>query len=344
MIRETINQLLEGETLPAEQAEEVMNEIMTGSATPAQIAGFLVALRVKGETVDEITGCARAMRRAAVPVRPTRTDVVDTCGTGGDRAGTFNISTTTAFVVAGAGLGVAKHGNRSVSSQSGSADVLEAMGVNLEMTPEQVAQTIDEIGIGFLFAPKFHPAMRHAIGPRRELGVRTVFNILGPLTNPAGATAQLLGVYDAALTEVLARVLQQLGSRAAYVVHGFGKLDELTTEGPNQVSYFGVAPANGGIVTEMLDPRELGFAPAQPEDLRGGDPYENARILRTVLASEDRGPCRDVVLLNAAAALVAGGAAADFREGTARAAESIDSGAALRALDGLIAYSQSVAK
>lgn len=343
MIRETINQLLEGESLSAEQAEEVMDEIMTGSATPAQIAGFLVALRVKGETVDEITGCARAMRRAAVSVRPTRTDIVDTCGTGGDRAGTFNISTTTAFVVAGAGLGVAKHGNRSVSSQSGSADVLEAMGVNLEMTPEQVAQTIDEIGIGFLFAPKFHPAMRYAIGPRRELGVRTVFNILGPLTNPAGAAAQLLGVYDASLTELLARVLQQLGCRAAYVVHGFGPLDELTTTGPNQVSYFGIAPANGRVLTEALDPRELGFAPAQPDDLRGGDPDENARILRGVLVGEDRGPRRDVVLLNAAAALVAGGAAADLREGIARAAESIDSGAALRALEALITYSQRVA-
>lgn len=343
MIRETINQLLEGESLSAEQAEEVMDEIMTGSATPAQIAGFLVALRVKGETVDEITGCARAMRRAAVQVRPTRTDIVDTCGTGGDRAGTFNISTTTAFVVAGAGLGVAKHGNRSVSSQSGSADVLEAMGVNLEMTPEQVAQTIDEIGIGFLFAPKFHPAMRYAIGPRRELGVRTVFNILGPLTNPAGAAAQLLGVYDASLTELLARVLQQLGCRAAYVVHGFGPLDELTTTGPNQVSYFGIAPANGRVLTEALDPRELGFAPAQPDDLRGGDPDENARILHGVLAGEDRGPRRDVVLLNAAAALVAGGAAADLREGIARAAESIDSGAALRALEALITYSQRVA-
>jgi len=343
MIGETINQLLEGQSLSAEQAEAVMDEIMTGAATPAQIAGFLVALRVKGETVDEITGCARAMRRAAVPVRPVRTDLIDTCGTGGDGAGTFNISTTTAFVVAGAGLGVAKHGNRSVSSQTGSADVLKALGVNFDLTPEQVARAIDEIGIGFLFAPHFHPAMRHAIGPRRELGIRTVFNILGPLTNPAGARAQLLGVYNAALTEVLARVLQQLGSRAAYVVHGFGRLDELTTGGPNQVSYFGVAPDNGGILTETLDPRELGLAPAQPEDLRGGDPDENARILRGILAGEDRGPRRDVVLLNAAAALVAGGAAADLKEGIARAAESIDSGAALRTLEGLIAYSQSVA-
>ena len=343
-MKQIIQKLVDRKDLTQDEAADAMQTIMSGNATDAQIAGFLVAMRMKGETPEEIASLALIMREFAENIHPeVEGTLVDTCGTGGDRAGTFNISTTTAFVVAGAGLGVAKHGNRSVSSQSGSADVLEAMGVNLEMTPEQVAQTIDEIGIGFLFAPKFHPAMRYAIGPRRELGVRTVFNILGPLTNPAGAAAQLLGVYDASLTELLARVLQQLGSRAAYVVHGFGKLDELTTEGPNQVSYFGVTPANGGILTEMLDPRELGFAPAQPEDLRGGDPDENARILRTVLASEDRGPCRDVVLLNAAAALVAGGAAADFREGTARAAESIDSGAALRALDGLIAYSQSVA-
>lgn len=340
MIRESINQLLEGQSLPAEQAEAVMDEIMTGAATPAQIAGFLVALRVKGETVDEITGCARAMRRAALPVHPTRTDVIDTCGTGGDCAGTFNISTTTTFVVAGAGLGVAKHGNRSVSSRSGSADVLEALGVNLNLKPEQVAQAIDEIGIGFLFAPNFHPAMRYAIGPRRELGVRTVFNILGPLTNPAGATAQLMGVYDASLTEVLARVLQQLGCRAAYVVHGFGRLDELTTAGPNQISYFGVTPANGQVLTETLDPRELGFVPAPPDALRGGDPDENARILRDVLAGQDRGPRRDVVLLNAAAALVAGDAAADLKEGIDRAAESVDSGNALRTLEALIDYSQ----
>jgi anthranilate phosphoribosyltransferase len=340
MIRETINQLLEGQSLPVEQAEAVMDEIMTGAATPAQIAGFLVALRVKGETVDEITGCARAMRRAALPVCPTRTDVIDTCGTGGDRAGTFNISTTTTFAVAGAGLGVAKHGNRSVSSRSGSADVLEALDVNLNLKPEQVAQAIDEIGIGFLFAPNFHPAMRHAIGPRRELGVRTVFNILGPLTNPAGATAQLMGVYDTSLTEVLARVLQQLGCRAAYVVHGFGGLDELTTAGPNQISYFGVAPANGQVLTEMLDPRELGFTPAPPGALRGGDPDENACILRDVLAGQDRGPRRDVVLLNTAAALVAGGAAADLKEGLDRAAESVDSGNALHTLEALIDYSQ----
>jgi len=343
MIRETIGRLLEGASLTVEQAETVMDEIMTGSATPAQIAGFLIALRTKGETADEITGCARAMRRAAVQVRPRRTDVVDTCGTGGDRAGTFNISTTTAFVVAGAGLGVAKHGNRSVSSRSGSADVLEALGLNLDMTPEQVERAIDDIGVGFIFAPHFHPAMRYAIGPRRELGVRTVFNVLGPLTNPAGAAAQLLGVYDASLTELLACVLQQLGSRAAYVVHGYGGLDELTTAGPNRVSFFGVPPADGQVLTEMLDPCDLGFEPAQLDDLRGGDAQENARITRAILAGEDRGPRRDVVLLNAAAALVAGGVAGDLREGVARAAESIESGAALHTLEGLIAYSQRVA-
>ncbi len=343
MIRETIHQLLEGQSLPAEQAEAVMDEIMTGEATPAQIAGFLVALRVKGETVDEITGCARAMRRAAVPVNPSRVDVVDTCGTGGDRAGTFNISTTAAFVVAGAGLGVAKHGNRSVSSHSGSADVLEALGVNLNLTPEQAAQAIDEIGIGFLFAPGLHPAMRHAIGPRRELGVRTVFNLLGPLTNPAGAAAQVLGVYDPALTEVLACVLQQLGSQAAYVVHGHGGLDELTTTGPNRISCFGIAPGNGFVATETLDPCELGFCRASLADLRGGEPWENAHITRAVLDGQDWGPRRDVVLLNAAAALVVGRKAADLATGVALATESVDSGAALAALEALIAYSNRVA-
>ncbi|MBL7198907.1 MAG: anthranilate phosphoribosyltransferase [Anaerolineae bacterium] len=344
MIREAISQLLEGQSMSAKQAETVMDEVMTGGATPAQIAGFLVALRAKGETVDEITGCARAMRRAAVSIRPACANVVDTCGTGGDRAGTFNISTTTAFVAAGAGLSVAKHGNRSVSSRSGSADVLEALGVRLDLTPAQVTQAIDEVGIGFLFAPKFHPAMRYAIGPRRELGVRTIFNILGPLTNPAGASAQLLGVYDASLTAPLARVLQELGSRSAYVVHGYDGLDELTTMGPNQVSHFGVGPANGHVVTEMLDPRELGFARAQLEDLRGGDPEENARIMRSVLAAEDRSPRRDAVLLNAAAVLLVGGAAADLNEGISKAAHSIDSGAALKKLEALTAFSQRVAE
>lgn len=342
MIREAISQLLERKNLSLEQAEGVMNEVMSGEATPAQIAGFLIALRVKGETVDEITGCARAMRRAAVKVQPKKAHLIDTCGTGGDRAGTFNISSTTAFVAAGAGLHVAKHGNRSVSSKSGSADVLKALGVNLDLTPEQVAACIDEVGIGFLFAPKLHPAMKYAIGPRRELGVRTVFNILGPLTNPAGAKAQLLGVYDAALTGVMANVLKELGSTAAYVVHGDGGLDELTTTGPNRVSYFGVGGADN-VVTETLDPCDLGFDIAEPGALLGGEPEENASITRAILTGEDRGPKRDVVLLNAAAALLVGGITSDMQDGIARAAASIDGGAALRTLEGLVEYSQEAA-
>lgn len=340
MISEAISQLLEGESLSAEQAEGVMEQVMTGEATPAQIAGFLVALRVKGETVDEIVGCARAMRRAAVRVPREREQVIDTCGTGGDRAGTFNISTTAAFVVAGAGLGVAKHGNRSVSSRSGSADVLEALGMNLDLTPEQLGRAVDEVGIGFLFAPRLHPAMRYAIGPRRELGVRTVFNILGPLTNPAGAETQLLGVYDPSLTELMAEVLQGLGSRAACVVHGADGLDELTTTGPSRVSYFGVGEANGRVLTEMLDPRDLGLSRAQAQDLQGGDPAQNAQITRQVLSGRDRSSRREVVLLNAGAALWVGGMAPDIRTGITLAGESIDSGAALSKLDALIAFSQ----
>ncbi|MEJ2559747.1 MAG: anthranilate phosphoribosyltransferase, partial [Anaerolineae bacterium] len=233
------------------EAESAMTQIMQGQATPAQIGAFLTALRMKGESVSEITGCARAMRRSAVPVRPRRKEtLVDTCGTGGDGAGTFNISTTAAFVVAGAGQPVAKHGNRSISSQSGSADVLEALGVKLDLTPDQVAACVDEVGLGFLFAPKLHPAMKYAIGPRRELGVRTIFNLLGPLTNPASAPAQVLGVYDPALTETLARVLGALGSEAAFVVHGAGGLDELTTTGPNRVS----ALRDGRVETRTFDP------------------------------------------------------------------------------------------
>jgi anthranilate phosphoribosyltransferase len=341
MIREAIRKLLDKQSLTVQEAEGVMDQIMSGDATPAQIAGFLIALRVKGETVDEITGCARAMRRAAVRVTPQQPYLLDTCGTGGDGAGTFNISTTTAFVAAGAGLHVAKHGNRSVSSRSGSADVLTALGVNLDLTPEQVAGCLDETGIGFLYAPKLHPAMRHAIGPRRELGVRTVFNVLGPLTNPAGAQAQLLGVYDPALTETMARVLHDLGSRAAYVVHGHGGLDELTTTGPNRVSSFGL---NGrpGVHTETLDPRSLGLSMAQPEDLLGGEPKENAQITRDVLSGADCGPRRDVVLLNAAAALHVGGLAGDMQAGIACAQESIDGGAALRTLDAMIAYTNAL--
>ncbi len=343
MIREAISQLIEGKSLSSTQAEGVMDEVMTGAATPAQIAGFLVALRIKGETVEEITGCATAMRRAALNVRPKRSDLIDTCGTGGDSAGTFNISTTTAFVVAGTGLAVAKHGNRSVSSKSGSADVLEVLGLNLDLSAEQMARCIDEVGIGFLFAPKLHPAMRYAIGPRRELGVRTIFNILGPVTNPAGAQIQLLGVYSPDLTEMLAQVLQSLGSKAACVMHGHGGLDELTTTGPNQISIFGINGEYGPVKTKMLDPRDLGFERPDLEELLGGTPQENAAITRHILSGEDRGPRRDVVLLNSGMALYVGSKADTLAEGISQAADSIDSGIALEKLSTLVDFTQSFA-
>ena len=337
-IKEAIGKVMLGEHLLGEEAEAVMGQIMAGETTPAQIGAFLTALRLKGETVEEITGCARAMRRSAIPVRPRRQDLVDTCGTGGDKTGTFNISTTAAFVVAGAGLGVAKHGNRSVSSHCGSADLLEALGVNLELAPDQVADCIDEVGIGFLFAPRFHPAMKHAIGPRREMGVRTIFNILGPLTNPAGATRQIMGVYDPSLTSPLAQVLGRLGAQAAFVVHGADGLDELSTTGINRVSHL----RDGWVKDFSLDPVELGLPGARLEDLRGGTVEENAQITQAILAGE-RGPRRDVVLLNAAAALVAGGMARDFKEGLQQAAEAIDSGSAREKLEGLVAFSQACA-
>ena len=337
-IKEAIGKVMIGEDLTEEEAEAVMGQIMTGEATPAQIGAFLTALRFKGETVEEITGCARAMRRSAIPVRPRRRDMVDTCGTGGDKTGTFNISTTAAFVVAGVGLGVAKHGNRSVSSHCGSADLLEALGVNLELTPEQVANCIDEVGIGFLFAPRFHPAMKHAIGPRREMGVRTIFNILGPLTNPAEATRQIMGVYDPGLTSPLAQVLSRLGGQAAFVVHGADGLDELSTTGINRVSHL----RDGWVKDFSLDPAELGLPRARLEDLRGGTAEENAQITQAILAGE-RGPRRDVVLLNAAAALVAGGMASDFEEGLQQAAEAIDSGRAREKLEGLVSFTQACA-
>lgn len=340
-IRGAVGKVVAGQDLSEAQAEAVMGQIMAGEATPAQIGAFLAALRMKGETVEEITGCARAMRRSAIPVRPQRQDLVDTCGTGGDETGTFNISTTTAFVVAGAGLGVAKHGNRSVSSRCGSADLLEALGVNLELSPEQVAQCIDEVGIGFLFAPRLHPAMKYAIGPRREMGVRTIFNILGPLTNPAMAQRQLMGVYDPGLTNVLAQVLGGLGAQAALVVHGADGLDELSTTGMNHLSYL-LEDTGGGSAAVRdfdLDPAELGLPRARLEDLQGGTAAENVAITRTVLSGAE-GPQRDVVLLNAAAALMVGGRAEDLEEGLELAAEAIDSGAALGKVEALVTISQ----
>jgi anthranilate phosphoribosyltransferase len=332
-IREAIGHVLVGEHLTEAEAEGVMEQIMQGEATPAQIGGLLIALRLKGETVEEVAGFARAMRNKAISVKPRCSSVIDTCGTGGDGASTFNISTVAAFVVAGAGLAVAKHGNRSVSSRCGSADVLEALGVNLDLSPEGVAACIDEVGIGFLFAPHLHPAMRHAIGPRREMGVRTVFNILGPLTNPAGAQAQIVGVYDAALTEVLAHVLNSLGSEAAFVVHGAGGLDEFSTIGPNRVAQL----RDRKVSNFRLDPLDLDLPRATLADLRGGSPLENAAIARDVLDGA-QGARRDVVLLNASAALVVGGVAENLWRGLDLAAESIDCGAARAKLDALVAF------
>jgi len=340
MIREAISKLMLSENLSQLEAEAVMQEIMDGAATPAQMAAFLVALRLKGETMEEIAGCARVMRDKAVRVTPQRTDLVDTAGTGGDKSGTFNISTTAAFVIAGAGLGVAKHGNRAISGQSGSADVLEALGVNFDLTPEQSARCIDEVGIGFLFAPKLHPAMKNVAPVRKELGVRTIFNILGPLTNPAYAPAQIIGVFDGAYTDPMARVLKSMGSRAAYVFHSADGLDELTTTSDNHMSFF----TNGVIYNETLDARELGLERAQRQELCGGAPQLNAQITRDILNGTERGAKRNVVLLNAAAALVAGGKANDLSEGLERAAEAIDSGRAEKALNELVALSQSFAQ
>jgi anthranilate phosphoribosyltransferase len=312
-----------------------MDEIMSGRATPAQTAGFLVALRAKGETVDEIVGCAEAMREHVVPVTPARDDLVDTAGTGGDGARTLNISTAAALVTAAAGAAVAKHGNRAVSSASGSADVLEALGFELELAPDRIARSIDELGFGFIFAPAHHPGFRHAAPVRRELAVRTVFNVLGPLTNPAGARAQIVGVYAAELAPVIAEVLERLGTRRAFVVHGAGGIDELSPAGPNLVYEVG----NGPLHERMIDPVELGIARCSPEDLRGGAPGENAAAVRRVLDGEE-GPHRDAVLLNAAGAIAAAGHAEDLAEGLAIAGEAVDSGAAAERLDRLVAFSR----
>ncbi|MBI5957796.1 MAG: anthranilate phosphoribosyltransferase [Chloroflexi bacterium] len=327
--------------LQAEEAEAVMNQIMRGEASEAQIGAYLMGLRMKGETEAEILGSARAMRANSIHV-PTRAngDLLDTCGTGGDRSGTFNISTTVAFVAAGAGVRIAKHGNRASTSKCGSADVLAELGVNLDLSPEQVGHCVDEIGIGFLFAPKLHPAMKHAIGPRRQLAVRTIFNILGPLTNPAGAQRQLMGVFAADLTPFLATVLGELGAICAIVVAGYGNLDELTTTGPNQVSHF----ENGRVNTYELDPIEYDLKPAHISELLGGDAAANAHILRGILSGEVNAAKRDVVLLNAGAALVAGGKAPDIRAGIALARDVIGSGAALAKLDALIAFSQELGR
>jgi anthranilate phosphoribosyltransferase len=334
-IQAALARLLDGRDLGQEEAREVMNAVMRGEATPAQIGGLLVALRLKGETADEIAGCAEAMREHVLAVRPQRDDLVDTAGTGGDGACTFNISTAAALVAAAAGAAVAKHGNRAVSSASGSADVLEALGFDLEQPPERIERSIDELGFGFLFAPSYHPAMRHAAPVRRELATRTVFNVLGPLTNPAGARAQVVGVYAPELVETIAAVLARLGARRAFVVHGAGGIDELSPAGLNLV----YEVVDGDLHRRDIDGRDFGVPRCRPEELRGGTPEENAVTVREIFAGA-RGPKREAVLLNAAGAIAAGGGARDLGDGYALAAAAVDSGAAGERLEQLIAFSR----
>jgi anthranilate phosphoribosyltransferase len=335
VIQSAIQRLLDGHHLERSEAQAVMGEIMGGEATPAQIGGFLVALRAKGETADEIAGCAEAMRAHVLAVAPTREDVVDVVGTGGDGLRTFNISTTAAIVAAAAGAAVAKHGNRAVSSVSGSADVLEALGFKLEQPPERIAESIDTLGFGFMFAPLHHPAMRHAAPVRRELGTRTIFNVLGPLTNPAGARAGVFGVYSPEVARTVADALAVLGSRRAFVVHGAHGVDELSPAGLNLV--FEVT--EGEVRERMFDPVELGLARCDPEELLGGSPEENARTMRDVLSGA-RGAKRDAVVLNAAGAIAAAGHAADLQDGIALAVDAIDEGRAAERLENLVRFSQ----
>ena len=335
MIQDALTVLLDGRDLDRAQARAVMDEIMAGEATPAQIGGFLVALRLKGETPDEIAGFAEAIRGRGVAVAPQRADLVDTAGTGGDGQATINISTAAALVAAAAGAGVAKHGNRAVSSASGSADVLEALGFALDLPARRIEASIDELGFGFLFAPTHNPGFRHAAPVRKELAARTVFNVLGPLTNPAGARAQLVGVYDPALVPTIAEVLARLDARRAFVVHGAFGVDELSPAGPNLVCEV----VDGAVHERTIDPVDLGIARCAPEELRGGSPEQNAAVIRAVFAGEERGAKRDAILLNAAGAIAAGGHADDLREGLDAARQAVDSGAAAERLDALVAFS-----
>jgi anthranilate phosphoribosyltransferase len=331
-IREAIDKLVNRVDLSEAETIDVMNQIMTGEATPLQVAAFLTALRMKGETVDEITGAARVMREKAHRVNVGGKTVLDTCGTGGDQKGTFNISTTAAFVLAGAGVNIAKHGNRSVSSQSGSADVLAALGVKVDAPKECVEQCIAKIGIGFLFAPLLHEAMKYAVQPRRDIGIRTIFNILGPLTNPAMATRQLIGIYSRELVAVIARVLKNLGSVRAMVVHGLEGLDEISICGPTQVAEL----REGEVKEYLIEPEQFGIKRCALEKLHGGNAEQSAVIVRAVLDGQP-GPGRDVVLLNSGAALYVSGSAATIPDGIRLAAESIDSGKARQKLAELVA-------
>ena len=335
MFRTHLNKIIQGNDLTDEEMSEMLAEIFSGQITDAQVGAFMAALATKGETFQELSGAAQAMRRKAHRIQTSASTVVDTCGTGGDGAKTFNISTTTAFVVAGCGLTVAKHGNRSVSSQCGSADLLEKLGVKLDTAPEIVEEAVQEIGIGFLFAPLYHGAMRYAAKARMEVGLRSIFNMLGPLTNPAAANCQLIGVYAPELTEMFGQALKLLGGRHALVVHGHDGLDEISVCAPTRISEL----KDSQIRTYDLTPEQFFGDLAEPQDMTGGDPEENARITRQILDGQ-KGPKRNVVLLNSAAALVAADRAADFKEGIELAAEAIDSGAAKGKLEALVAYTQ----
>ncbi|MBI5554879.1 MAG: anthranilate phosphoribosyltransferase [Elusimicrobia bacterium] len=352
MIKEAIGKIVEKKDLSEQEAIEVMNEIMNGEATEAQIGAFITALRMKGETVEEITGCAKVMREQATPIRVANNKVVDldrddiniepetivdTCGTGGDRTNTFNISTASAFVVAGAGLKVAKHGNRSVSSLCGSADVIETLGINLNVPPTEVEKCLNEVGISFLFAPLLHGAMKYAAGPRKQIGIRTIFNILGPLSNPAKATAQVLGVYSEHLCEVMARVLGNLGVRRAMVVHGLDAIDEISITGPTQVAEL----KDDQVKSYDVFPEQFGLKSATMEDIRGGNAQKNAQIILNILKGE-KGVKRDIVLLNAAAAIYVGGKVKNMERGIKIASDSIDSGKALEKLESLREYTNKI--
>ncbi len=330
-----LNTIIQRKDLDRESMASMMGDIFSGDITPAQIGAFMAALATKGETFEELAGAAQAMRRKAARIQTVNTTVVDTCGTGGDASGSFNISTTTAFAVAGCGVTVAKHGNRSISSKCGSADVLEALGVKIDTDPEVVEEAVNEIGIGFLFAPTFHSAMRHAAKARMEVGIRSIFNMLGPLTNPAGTRCQLLGVFAPHLTEMFAQALKLLGATRAFVVHGHDGMDEITTCAPTRISEL-----NDGMVKSYdLDPLDFFEDYADPGDLKGGDKLENAAITRSVLEGK-KGPCRNIVLINSAAALVAAGAAGDLKEGIRLAETSLDTGKALEKLEALARFTQ----
>jgi len=338
MIKEAIAKIVNKEDLTEEEAREVMQEIMEGNATPAQIASFITGLRFKGETVEEITGCVRVMREKVIRINTGHKIVVDTCGTGGDRKqefSTFNISTVSAFVVAGAGLAVAKHGNRSVSSHCGSADLLEEAGVKIDISPQKMEECINEIGIGFLFAPLLHPAMKFALQPRREIGIRTIFNILGPLTNPAGASHQMLGVCDSTIMEKVARVLMNVGAEHALVVYGEDGLDEISITKPTRI----VEVRKGKIHSYTIRPEDFGFKRRELSEISGGDRKKNVKIMYDILKGKGGG-CRDIVLLNAAGAIVAGDMAENLKDGIAIAKESIDSGMALKKLEQLIEFTR----